>query len=439
MVRNAMSDCPMKLVDFGQTRRRVLMILMLVNFVNYVDRQIIFSLFPEIQRDFGLTYVQLGSLATAFTVVLSLASFPLGVLADRISRRAVISAGVLFWSGATFFSGLAGSFRSLLAARGLVGIGEAAYAPAGSAVISAVFPQEMRARVQGAFDVGMFIGGAVGIALGGVMAQGFGWRSAFFIIGVPGVVLGLCALRLPRLASSASQEHMTIRELLRVPAFVALLLSGWFCSFAGYAYVAWGPAVVQRYREFSAREASLALGITLIVAGTCGIAAGAYLSDLLAKLRVWGRPIIIPIGFVLGAPAIFLALHSATKVQFLLYFGLGAFFLSWYHGPLTATIHDLVPPHGRATALGFYYLFVNLFSMALAPLIVGWIADHSNLITALNAPIASQLVGAAFFILVIQSIRRNGLHHPALGRHWHEQSCRVRPQPITAGIESSNV
>lgn len=415
----------MKPADLTRTRRRVLLILMLVNFVNYVDRQIIFSLFPAIQRDFNLTFTQLGSLATAFTVVLSLASLPLGVLADRISRRAVISAGVLFWSGATFFSGFAGSFRSLLAARGLVGIGEAAYAPAGSAVISAVFPQEMRARVQGVFDIGMFIGGAVGIALGGVMAEAFGWRSAFFILGIPGVILGLCALRLPRLPSTPSQEHMTVRELLRVPAFLALLASGWFCSFAGYAYVAWGPALVQRYRGFSARQAGLALGITLVVGGTSGIAAGAYLSDLLAKLRPWGRPIIIPVGFVLGAPVIFLALHSTTKVQFLVYFGLGAFFLSWYHGPLTATIHDLVPPQGRATALGFYYLFINLFSMALAPLIVGWIADRSNLITALNVPIACQLLGAAFFILVIRSIRRNGLHHPALARHWDEESSRV--------------
>jgi len=429
----------MELADFSQTRRRVLLILMLVNFVNYVDRQIIFSLFPQIQRSFGLTFAQLGSLATIFTVVLSLASFPLGILADRISRRAVISAGVLFWSGATFLSGLAGSFRSLLAARGLVGVGEAAYAPAGTAVISAVFPREMRARVQGAFDVGMFIGGAVGIALGGVMAQAFGWRSAFFIIGVPGVVLGLCALRLPRLPSAPSQDHMTLRELLRVPAFLALLLSGWFCSFAGYAYVAWGPALVQSYRGFSPRQAGLALGITLVVGGTCGIVVGAYLSDRLAKVRAWGRPVIIPIGFVLAAPPIYLALHSVGKTQFLLYFGLGTFFLSWYHGPLTATIHDLVPPHGRATALGFYSLFVNLFSMALAPLIVGWVADRSNLITALNMPIASQLLGAAFFILVIQSIRRNGLHHPALARHWQEQSSRVWPQAIPASAEGTHV
>src|SRR5437016_11877936 len=224
----------------------------------------------------------------------------------------------------------------------------------------------------------------------------------------------------------------------RIPARRACSRA-WFCSFAGYGDVAWGPAFVQGYRGLSARQAGLALGSTLVVGGTCGIAAGAYLSDLLAKIRAWGRPIIIPIGFVLGAPAIYLALHSAGKVQFLPYFGLGAFFLSWYHGPLTATIHDLVPPHGRATAMGLYYLFVNLFAMALAPLIVGWIADRSNLITAFNVPIASQLLGAAFFVLVIQSIRRNGLHHPALARHWHEESCRVWPQAMTAGVETSNV
>src|SRR5580704_694065 len=144
----------MRIKDFTGKQWIVLSILMLVNFVNYVDRQIIFSLFPFIRRDFNLNYAELGSLATAFTVVLSLTSLPLGMLADRVSRRLVISFGVLFWSAATFFSGLAGSFQSLLVARGLVGVGEAAYTPAGTAVISANFPKEVRARVQGSFDLG---------------------------------------------------------------------------------------------------------------------------------------------------------------------------------------------------------------------------------------------------------------------------------------------
>ncbi len=408
----------MGLSEFNRAQWRVLLILALINFVNYVDRQIIFALFPAIRHVFALTYSQLGYLAAAFTIVLSLGSFPLGMLADRMSRRAVISAGVLFWSAATFFSGLAASFRTLLIARGLVGVGEAAYNPAGAAVITASFPAKVRARVQGFFDIGMFAGGATGIAIGGVVAAAFGWRAAFFLVGLPGIVLGLSALRLPAEATSAQEAQMPVRDLLRVPAFLALLASGWFCSFAGYAYVAWGPQLVQEYKGFSAREASLVLALTVVLGGTCGIAFGAYLSDKLAQLRTWGRAIVIPIGFVLGAPAIYFALHTASKLSFLLGFGLGAFFLSWYHGPLTATIHDLVPPRGHASALGFYNLFVNLFAMAIAPLLVGKIADHYDLISALHVPILAQLAGAAFFLIVIVCIRRNGLRHPALARHW---------------------
>src|SRR3954447_4950130 len=155
---------------FTRQQWKVLAILALVNFVNYVDRQILFPLFPFIRRDFGLTFFQLGSLVTAFTIVLALATVPLGMLADRTSRKAVISGGVIFWSLATFVSGMATSFRFLLSARALVGVGKAAYTPAGTAIISATFPKRVRARVQAVFDTGMFIGGAVGIALGGIVA-----------------------------------------------------------------------------------------------------------------------------------------------------------------------------------------------------------------------------------------------------------------------------
>jgi predicted MFS family arabinose efflux permease len=268
----------------------------------------------------------------------------------------------------------------------------------------------------------MFIGGATGIALGGLMVQSFGWRPAFFLVGVPGVVLGLSALRLPKAQLSSSRECMPMLELLRVPAFIALLLSGWFCSFAGYAYVAWGPELVQDYKGFSAREAGMALALTVVIGGTCGIVTGAFLSDHMAKLRTWGRAVVIPVGFVLGAPAIYAALHTMSKAQFVLFFGLGAFFLSWYHGPLTATIHDLVPPRGHATALGFYNFFVNLFAMALAPLLIGRAADRLGLISALHIPIAAQLAGAALFVVVIQFIRRNGLRHPLLARYWLKDS-----------------
>lgn len=250
------------------------------------------------------------------------------------------------------------------------------------------------------------------------MAQSFGWRAAFFFVGIPGLLLGLSAMRLPVSPVASSEQKMRLRDLVRVPAFLAVLAAGWFASFAGYSYVAWGPALIQEHKGFTAREAGLALGLTVALGGGFGIAFGAYLSDRIARLRPWGRALIIPIGFVLGAPAIFIALHTSDKMLFLLFFGLGAFFMSWYHGPLTATIHDLIPPSGHATALGLYCLFVNLFAMALAPLIIGRAADTYGLITALHIPIVSQLIAGAFFGVVVLLVRRQGLEHPVFRQQW---------------------
>jgi len=392
--------------DFDRRQWQVLAVLMLVNFVNYVDRQIIFSLFPALRHDFNLSHAQLGELAAAFTVVLSLGSLPLAVLADRFSRRAVIGAGVLFWSAATFLSGLAGSFRTLLAARGLVGVGEAAYTPAGAAILSATFPERVRARVQGAFDVGMFLGGATGIALGGVLAEWLGWRPAFFLVGAPGLVLGLLAFRLPEPPHRVQEERVPVGDLLRIPAFLAILVSGWFSAFAGYAYVAWGPELVQDYKGFSPQESGLVLGATIVVAGLGGIMTGAALSDRLARRSSWGRAAIIPVGFLISAPLTYAALETASKPLFVALFAVGTFFLAWYHGPTTATIHDLVPERARATALGLYYLFINLCSMALAPYLVGRLADRYTLVVALRAAVAAQVLGGLLFLVVIWLVRR---------------------------------
>jgi len=423
----------LKIRDYSGRQWTVLIILMLINFVNYVDRQIIFSLFPFIRKEFSLDYAQLGMLATAFTVVLSLASLPLGMLADRTSRRLVIGSGVLFWSAATFFSGLANSFKTLLLARGLVGVGEAAYTPAGTAVISATFPREVRARVQGTFDLGMFMGGAVGIALGGIIAQWLGWRAAFLIVGVPGLILGLSAFKLPDTKVPSEQERLPLREIFRVPAYLMLLVSASFSSFAGYSYVAWGPDFVQEFKGFSSRESGVTLGLTVLLAGGFGILVGATLSDWFSRIRPWGRSAVVPAGFVLAAPCIFYALHASTKREFVLLFGLGTFFLTWYHGPVTATIHDIIPSQGHATAWGFYSLFINLFAMALAPWAIGSIADRIGLLAAMQSAIVCQLFGGLLFLYVPYFIRRHGLHHKALDKYWKgDEHLKAQQNVVTA-------
>lgn len=408
----------MAIPRFTHTQILVLAILTLINFVNYIDRQIIFALVPLIQADFGLTHLQVAWLGTVFSFVHSLFTLPLAVLADRTSRKKIIGYGVILWSAATFLSGLAASFRSLLTVRALVGVGEAAYAPAATATITGSFSRQIRARVQGVFDLGMFIGGAAGLALGSILGEWVGWRPAFFIVAVPGLLLALSILRLPEPPVERREKFIPIRQLLRVPAYVMVLVGGWFITFAAYSYIFWGTKFVHEYKAFRLRDAGLILGGTLVVAGILGVLAGAALADRLAQRFPWGRVAVIGIGFLVSAPFLFWAFHTPSKGVFLILFFVGGFFATWYHGPLTATIHDLTPARAHATAIGVYYFFVNFFATTWAFPIIGRVADRHNLLTGMHVAWGAQVVGALCFFVVAYLIRRHGLHHPALA-HYH--------------------
>lgn len=395
---------------------RVLAVLTLVNFLNYVDRQVAYGLVPLIKTEFTLSNFQVGLLGTVFSVVHSLGALPLALLADRVSRRLVISSGVIFWSLATFVCGLASSFRQLLAVRALVGVGEAAFAPAATAIITGSFARGLRARVQGVFDTGMFIGGSVGLGLGGLLAEWIGWRAAFFVVGFPGLLLALSVLRLPEPAV-AKAELIPLRDLLRVPAYVTVLISGWFITFAAYALIFWGTEFVYRYKGFRLGEAGIILGLTLAVAGVLGILTGAALADRLVRVMPSGRILVIGVGLLLGSVPLLAALHTAHKTLFVALFFVACFFLSWYHGPLTAVVHDLIPERAHATAMGMYLTFVNLFAITLAPVVVGALADRFGLLAAMHAAVAALVAGALCCVGVVYCIRRDGMHHPALARY----------------------
>ncbi len=408
--------------DFSSYQIRVLVVLTLINFVNYVDRQILYPLFPLIAADFHLTFSELGLLAVAFSLVHSLGTLPFGRLADRVSKKKVISYAVLFWSAATFLSGLAASFRSLVAARALVGVGEAAYTPAGTALITASFPRALRARVQGVFDAGMFVGGAVGIALGGILAALWGWRAAFFVVGVPGLLLALSVIRLPEGRGRSREKQIPLKDLMRVPAYVMVLVSGWFITFSANAYIIWGPTFIQTEKGFGVREAGLALGSILVAAGVLGVMSGAALADRLARRFPWGRALAVAAGFLISTPLIYLAIHSPGKPLLMVTFFLGCFFMSWYHGPVTAIIHDLTPARAHASAMGVYYFWVNLCATIPAAWVVGKIADRYGLLAGMHTALAAQAAGGFCFLLVIYFIYRHGLHHPSLEAYRQEES-----------------
>jgi predicted MFS family arabinose efflux permease len=416
-----------RLADFTSDQKRVLLVLTLINFVNWIDRQIVYPLFPLIKNDFHVSYAQLGCLVAAFSVVHALGSFGLGRLADLTSRKKVISYGIAFWSAATFMSGVAPSFRSLLVCRAAVGVGEAAYAPAGNAMISAVFPKGVRARVQGFFDLGMFTGGALGLALGAILAQSVGWRPAFFIVGVPGVLLALSVRGLPEQSQKSETEKVSMRELARIPAYLFVLVSGWFSAFAGYTYVIWGAEFVYRYKAFSLRQAGILLGSVMLVAGILGVISGACVADRLAKTVVWGRALTPAIGFLASAPFILGALHTGSKFTVLFLLFTGTFFMTWYHGPVTAVIHDLTPPRNHASAIGLYYFFVNFFGTTTASALVGKLADRYGLLAGMHCAVIAQVVGGMGFFAVVHSIRRHGLASSLASR---QQENHGSPEPV---------
>lgn len=404
-------------MTFRRYQWQVLAILTLINFVNYIDRSVIFPLFSPIKAEFLLSDFQLGLLGTVFTVVNSLATFPCGILADRLARTKVITYGILFWSGATFLSGLAPSFRGLLLSRSLVGVGESAYTPASASIISSVFPQQLRARMQGIFHMGMFAGGTVGLALGGIFAEWVGWRRAFFLVGVPGLLLAMLIFTLREPGREKVHEYVPVKLLLRVPAFVFVLVSGTLITFAGSSFVVWGTEFVVRYKGFSLRQAGFSLGALLLIAGILGVTAGGLVADQLQRRWAWGRVLTVALAFLVSAPLLFLALHAGDKRVFLAAFFGAGFFMSWYHGPVTAIIHDLVPPRAHGTALGLYMFVVHFLGEAFAPAVIGKIADVRSLLAGLQIATVASLAGALAFFLVLYFIVRDGLQHPALAHY----------------------
>ena len=157
--------------------RYALGILFAINLFNYVDRQVIFGVFPLVQDDLTLSDTALGALGSAFMIVYMLTSIPLGILGDRVARNRVIAVGVAVWSAATLLSGLARSYGQLFLTRALVGIGEASYGPTATAMVSDLFPKARRGFVNGLFNAAIPLGGAIGVAVGGLVGARFGWRT----------------------------------------------------------------------------------------------------------------------------------------------------------------------------------------------------------------------------------------------------------------------
>ena len=392
---------------------RLLAVLALINFVNFAARQVFVPLIPLLRAPLGATDDQLGSLQTVLLVVLAIASVPFGLFADRVSRKFIIALGIVFWSIATFVGGLAIGFAFLLVTRSFVGLGEAAYAPAAQSMISGSFPNERRAMAQAVFASGMLLGGASGQVVGGLIGPRYGWQQALFVVAFAGLLPAVALSGTEEPPRGPRSEVVPVQRLLAVPAFLAMLAAGTCITFASVSLLTWGIDFAVSYKDFSVREAAVSLAGIFLISAVLGVLTGGAIADRLQRRYTYGRLIAIGFALLLATPSVLLALLSDDKRVVLAGLFVAGFFMSWYHGPVTAVIHDLMPRRAHATSIGIY-MFVTQLLGGLGPKIVGKISDQHDLQLGLEIAVAVLVCGALLMLLVIHFVKRDGLRHPAL-------------------------
>ncbi len=362
-----------------------LIVLFLINMVNFFDRLIIGAIGEPIRKEFDLSDTSLGLLSTAFTLLYAFVGIPLGRLADKISRKKILSMGVFTWSLLTALSGFAHSFWQIFALRLGVGVGEASCAPAATSLISDLFPAEKRAKAMSIFMLGLPVGIALSFAVSGTVAQAYGWRAAFFVAGVPGLLLAVAALFIREPARGASEslpvpaaEGSPYLTILRSPTMRWLILSGAIHNFSLYALSSFMTPYLMRHHELGIRDANFVAMAVNGIFTLPGLLLGGFLGDAAKRRHPSGGLIIVAAATLLAVPLFLTAVLAEPGRVTMFLFAMGtAFALMYFYYSITyATIADITPPNLRGTAMAVYFMAMYLLGGALGPYAMGMISDH---------------------------------------------------------------
>jgi len=382
-----------------------LAVLTAINLFNYLDRWIVAALAESMKHsELRLSDAQLGSLMTGFLVVY-MATAPLfGSLGDTRSRPRLLGLGVAIWSVATALTGFARSFAAMFLARAAVGIGEAAYGTISPALLADYFPREQRGRAFAVFFAAIPVGSALGYIVGGLADRYLGWRSAFFVAGVPGLVLAALVLGLydpPRGAQDgpapAVPAALAIRAayaaLLRNRAYVLTVLGYAAYTFAIGALAFWTPSFLERTRGLSKAHATVQFGAIVVATGFLGTYAGGWLGDrLLSRSRqayLW----LSGATTLAAAPLTLLALTALTPAVYWSAIVAAELCLFASTSPINSMIVNVVDPSMRATAVAVSIFTIHVLGDVPSPSLVGVISDARTLGEAMLIIPAAVLVG----------------------------------------------
>lgn len=377
---------------------------------DFIDRQIVVSMFPYIKADWSLSDRELGSLISIVSVTIALGTLPISLLIDSWSRVKGVVAMATIWSLATIACAFAGSYRALLVTRGLIGLGEAGYGPAAGAILSSVFPTRMRATIIGGFLAAASVGSVLGVILGSGIAERWGWKAAFGVVGFPGLMLAMLYLfvrdyKAPELAAAAptklSRARCIASELFRARSGVAAYFAGALQLVTVSTILAWLPSFFNRVYDVRADRAGIwAAGI--IFCATVGIVVWSIVADRFARHDLRWR-MLTPAVCCLATLATF-ALAFGALAAGPLQIGaivVGAFLMGSTTGPIPAVAVDVVHPALRSIAGSMVAVVQNLFGLGVGPLVSGALSDVFGLQAALAiVPISC---GFAALLLVLGS------------------------------------
>ncbi len=403
--------------------RTALAVLTLLNLFNYLDRWIVAALAESMKHsELQLSDAQLGSLMTGFIVVYMLAAPLFGALGDTRSRTRLVGLGVGIWSLATALAGFARSYGSLFAARAAVGIGEAAYGTISPALLADYFPRERRGRVFAIFFAAIPIGSALGYVVGGLVDHYFGWRSAFFVAGVPGLLLAAVAVRLrePRRGAQehddqpASSAHVVTHglaapaaragpaayavraayaALLRNRPYVLTVLGYAAYTFAIGALAFWTPAFLERSRGIPKAEATVQFGAIVVATGFLGTYGGGWIGDRVLRVSKQAYLWVSGVATLVAAPLTLCALAAPAPAVYWPAIVAAELCLFASTGPINSAIVNLVSPHMRATAVALSIFTIHLLGDVPSPYLVGVLSDAHSLARAMLIIPVAVLVG----------------------------------------------
>lgn len=398
-------------------RAWVLAVLTAANFVGYASRNALFLAYDDLRVRFAIDNTTIGALGTAFMLAQAVATVPAGWAGDRYDRRRVLAAGLLLAAAAGVAGPLGGSFWALLTSRALVGLGLAVVVPVANSILGELFDGDVKASRIAIFNLGLFIGGAVGFA-GGDFA-GYPW--ILYGCALPGFALALALARLPiaphrRSVGTAVPERGAgialatmlgqAREVLARRAFRWVMASATAMAFAAGGFAAWFAELLRSEKRLSEAETTQVMVVSL-AAGLVGVITGGKLGDFWRRRRRAGRLWTMVIGMAATVPCVSAAILLPAGPALVAVSMVTMFFVSWYHAPMAATVDDLARNDAAATAQAMVVFTMHTIGTAPSSWVVGWLSDGIGLAGAMWLPTGMLLVAATLMVVAVPAFTKD--------------------------------